>query len=127
MKHLQDYIIEQAQVNEAAESKSIVFDFTDLENAEDTLKSLEEKDGVTVEDNKLTVEVTADNVDKLDTVQDILQQYSDTLRKSQKRSSDEQYAQKTISFEKKVGELNDAIDAIKNPDDNGGKKEGEGE
>ena len=132
MKHLQDYIIEAAEVkvNEGAESKSVVFDFTDLENAEDTLKSLEGKDGVTIEDNKLTLEITKDNVDKLETVQDILQQFCQTIRNSQKRSSDEQYAQKTVSFEKKVGEMNDAIDAIKNPDDNddkGGKKEGEDE
>ena len=127
MKHLQDYIIEQAQVNEAAASKSITFDFTDLENAKETIDSLKEKEGVTVDGDKLTVEVTADNVDKLDTVQDILQQYSDTLRNSQKRSSDEQYAQKTVSFEKKVGELNDALDEIANPDTKGGKKEGEDE
>lgn len=136
MKHLQDYIIEAAEVkvNEGAESKSVVFDFTDLENAEDTLKSLEGKDGVTIEDNKLTLEITKDNVDKLETVQDILQQFCQSIRKSQKRSSDEQYAQKTIAFEKKVGEMNDAIDAIQNPDDNdnkgddkGEKKEGEDE
>ena len=132
MKHLQDYIIEAAEVkvNEGAESKSVVFDFTDLENAEDTLKSLEGKDGVTIEDNKLTLEITKDNVDKLETVQDILQQFCQTIRNSQKRSSDEQYAQKTVAFEKKVGEMNDAIDAIKNPDDNDDKddkKEGEDE
>ena len=131
MKHLQDYIIEAAEVkvNESAESKSVVFDFTDLENAEDTLKSLEGKDGVTIEDNKLTLEITKDNVDKLETVQDILQQFCQTIRNSQKRSSDEQYAQKTVAFEKKVGEMNDAIDAIQNPDDNDkdGKKEGEDE
>ena len=38
MKHLQDYIIEQAQINEGASSKSITFDFTDLENGKETMK-----------------------------------------------------------------------------------------
>ena len=71
----------------------------------------------------MTVEITSDNVDKLGTVQDILQQFCETIRKSQKRSSDEQYAQKTVSVEKKVGELNDAIDEIKNPEDDSDKKE----
>jgi len=132
MKHLQDYIIEQAQVNEGASSKSITFNFKDLENGKETLDSLKDKEGVTADEEgeTITVEVTADNVDKLGTVQDILQQYSDTLRNSQKRSSDEQYAQKTVSFEKKVGELNDALDEIANPDDKddkGGKKEEEDE
>ena len=126
MKRLQEFINEQAEVNvnitEAKDSKEITFDFTDLENGEETLKSLEDKEGCTVEDNKLTIKITGDNVDKLDTVQDILQQYSDTIRSSQKRSSDEQYAQKTIKFEKKVGEFNDAIDEISNPkDDKDGK------
>ena len=63
-------------------------------------------------------------------IQDILQQFCQTIRNSQKRSSDEQYAQKTVDFEKKIGELNDAIDEIANEDDNsekGEKKEGEDE
>lgn len=121
MKHLQDYIIEQAQVNEGASSKSITFDFKDLENGKETIESLKDKEGVAVEEDKLTVTVNSDTVDKLDTVQDILQQFCQTIRNSQKRSSDEQYAQKTVDFEKKVGELNDAIDEIKNPDDTGEK------
>lgn len=130
MKHLQDYIIEQAQVNEGASSKSITFDFTDLENGKETIDSLKDKEGVTADGDKLTVEITSDNVDKLGTVQDILQQFCQTVRNSQKRSADEQYAQKTVEFEKKIGELNDALDEIANPDDkddNGGKKEGEDE
>lgn len=130
MKHLQDYIIEQAQVNEGASSKSITFDFTDLENGKETIDSLKDKEGVTVDGDKLTVEITSDNVDKLGAVQDILQQFCQTVRNSQKRSADEQYAQKTVEFEKKIGELNDALDEIANPDDKDdkdGKKEGEDE
>ena len=73
MKHLQDYIVEQAEVkvDEGVTSKSITFDFTDLENAEETLKSLEGKDGVSIDDKKLTLEITADNVDKIGTAQDL--------------------------------------------------------
>lgn len=117
MKHLQDYIIEQAQVNEGASSKTITFNFADLENGKETIESLKDKEGVEAEEDKLTVTVSSDTVDKLDTVQDILQQFCHTIRNSSKRSSDEQYAQKTVEFEKKIGELNDAIDEIKNPDD----------
>ena len=119
MKHLQDYIVEQAEVkvDEGVTSKSITFDFTDLENADETLDSLKEKEGVSIDDKKLTLEITADNVDKIGTVQDILQQFCQTVRKSQKVSSDEQYAQKTVKFEENIGKMNDAIDEIKNPDD----------
>lgn len=117
MKHLQDYIVEQAEVkvDEGVTSKSITFDFTDLENADETIESLKDKEGVSVDDKKVTLEITADNVDKIGTAQDILQQFCQTVRKSQKVSSDEQYAQKTAKFEENVGKMNDAIDEIKNP------------
>lgn len=123
MKHLQDYIVEQAEVkvDEGATSKSITFDFTDLENAEETLESLKDKEGVSIDDKKLTLEITADNVDKIGTVQDILQQYCQTIRKSQKVSSDEQYAQKTVKFEENIGKMNDAIDEIQNPEEDDDK------
>lgn len=114
MKHLQNYIVEQAQVNEGADSKTVVFDFKDLENGPETIESIKDKEGVSVDGDKLTVTISSDTVDKLDTVQDILQQFCQTIRGSQKRSSDEQYAQKTVEFEKKIGELSDAIDEIKN-------------
>lgn len=125
MKHLQDYIVEQAEVkvDEGATSKSITFDFTDLENAEETLESLKDKEGVSIDDKKLTLEITADNVDNLGTVQDILQQYCQTIRKSQKVSSDEQYAQKTVKFEENIGKMNDAIDEIQNPEEDDDKKD----
>ena len=117
MKHLQDYINEAVKINEGIESKTITFDFTDLENGEETVKSLDGQTGISVDGLKVTLSITKDNVDSIGTAQDILQQYCSTIRKSQKVSSNEQYAQKTVSFEKKVGEMNDAIDEITNPDD----------
>ena len=117
MKHLQDYINEAVKINEGIESKTITFDFTDLENGEETVKSLDGQTGISVDGLKVTLSITKDNVDSIGTAQDILQQYCSTIRKSQKVSSNEQYAQRTVSFEKKVGEMNDAIDEITNPDD----------
>jgi len=117
MKHLQDYINEQAQLNEAVESKTVTFDFTDLENAEETIKSLESMEGISVDDKKVTLTINKDNVEKIGTAQDILQQFCQTIRNSTKRTNDEQYAQKTKSFETKVGEMNDAIDEIQGGDD----------
>lgn len=117
MKHLLDYINEAVKIDEGIESKTITFDFTDLENGEETVKSLDGQTGISVDGLKVTLSITKDNVDSIGTAQDILQQYCSTIRRSQKVSSNEQYAQKTVSFEKKVGEMNDAIDEITNPDD----------
>ena len=118
MKNLTTFINEKRALNnktikESNDSKEITFNFTDLENAKETIESLEKMDNVTKKsDNELTVTVTSDNVDKLDTVVDILQQYAETLRHSSKRSSSETYAQKTIAFAKSVASLNDAIDEL---------------
>ena len=129
MKSLQDFILENVEVDESkSESKTITFNFDGLENAEDTLKSFEDREGCSVEDNKLTVTLSEETKGKLDTVQDILQQYCETIRNSSKRSSDEQYAQKTKSFADKLNEFNTALDELENPDeddDGDDKKEDE--
>ena len=116
MKHLNEYILEAAEEQTVVESKgkSISFDFSDLENGEDTLKSLEGKEGCTVEENKLTIKVDSSNVDKLSTVQDILQQFVEAEKKSSEFTNNESYAQKVSKFGSKVEELNNAIDEIQN-------------
>lgn len=138
MKSLVEFIKESIVVE--SEDKTITFDFTGIENAEETLKSLGEySDVVTVEDNKVTVTLNADNIEKVGSVQDIIQQAVQHERAGEKSTNDEQYAQKVGALEKKVAEMNDAIDAIENPDDGDdkdgkkedgkseGKKEGENE
>ena len=110
MKSLQEFIIEQVQVNEEASSKTITFNFKDLENDEETLKSFEDKEYCTIDGEKLTVTVTPDNFDKLEEVVKHLQEYTSTIRNSTKRSADETYAQKTKSFEEKMDDLNKAIE-----------------
>lgn len=122
MKSLQEFIIENVEVDESkSESKTITFNFDGLENGEDTLKSLEDKEGCLVEDNKLTINLSEETKGKLDSVQDILQQYCETIRNSSKRSSDEQYAQKTKSFADKLNEFNTALDELENPDEDDDK------
>ena len=123
MKTLQEYLIESTNVFEDDESKTVTFDFTDLENAEETINSLKDKEGVSVDDNKVTITITSDNVDNLGSVQDILQQYCSTIRNSSKRSSNEQYAQKTKSFEESVNKMNDIIDEIQNPEEDDDDKD----
>jgi len=116
MKHLQEFISEAINVTEASEeSKSFTFDFTDLENAEDIVKSLENREGVTIDGTKVSVEIKKGA--NITNVQDILQQSIQTLRKSQKSVNDETYAQKTAKLEKTLGEMNDFIDKVENPEE----------
>ena len=93
MKRLQDFIIENI-VTEAndAKQKCFVFNLANMENGEETVKSFENMPGVTIDDQKVTVCVSSENFDKLDTFQDIMSQFIEHLRNSPKRASDEQYA-----------------------------------
>lgn len=121
MKSLVDYINENLnkQINESEDSKSFTFSFKELPNAKETIESLvnmAEDKGLDVESTedsftiKLTKELCKDNRDKIDGIQDVLQQYSDMNRKDSKNASSESYAQLTASFEKKVDEFVSFID-----------------
>ena len=119
MKNLQDYINEK--LNESnEESKDFVFNFEGIENGEETVNSLNNREHVTVDGNKVTVTIKKDI--NIDTVQDILQQAIQVARKSQKSINDEQYAQKTAKLEKTLGAMNDYIDQANNPEDNDKKE-----
>ena len=111
MKNLRDFILESES------SKTITFNFKDLENAEDTIKSLESCEGVSVQDQSVTVTVSSDTVSKIGPAKDILQQFSNEIRNSSSRTNNEMYAQKTKEFENKVTELNDAIKELENPEE----------
>jgi len=109
MKSLLQYIHEAVS---DPTSKNILFDFTGIENADDTIKSLQElskKSGVpvSVDAQKVTVSFTATTLDAAEPIIDVLQQFIEKEGKSQKRSSDEQYAQKLHRFEDAMQKLDD--------------------
>lgn len=110
MKSLREYI------KESRESGSIKFNFDGMDNADDILKKFDSIQSASVNDKEVEVMNNA-NVDELKEVYDILKKYSDGERNGSHRTNDEQYAQKTIQFEKKVNELKEMIDKIEAPDD----------
>ena len=116
MKSLSEFIKECIEVEEnyINESCSLSINFDGLDDAEDILKQLADMDGAEVTEN--TVELSCDaGAESLKKVYDILKKYSDKQRNSQHRSSDEQYAQKTVKFENKVNELNNMIQELEKP------------
>ena len=110
MKSLREYI------KESRETGSIKFNFDGMDNADEILKKFETIQSASVNDKEVEVMNNA-NVDELKEVYDILKKYSDGERNGSHRTNDEQYAQKTIQFEKKVNELKEMIDKIEAPDD----------
>ena len=113
MKSLKEFISESVVIeasDDKPESKDFTFDFTDMENGEETVKSFADMSNVSVEDKKVTVTVKKDA--NIDTVQDILQQAIDILRRSSKSRNYENYAQKTAKLERTLGEMNNFIDEL---------------
>ena len=105
MKSLIEYI------KESREEGSIKFNFDGMDNADEILKKFDSIQSASVNDKEVEVMSNA-NVDELKKVYDILKKYSDGERNGSHRTNDEQYAQKTIQFEKKVNELKEMIDKI---------------
>ena len=111
MKSLIEYI------KESRDQASIKFNFDGMDNADEILKKFESIQSASVNNKEVKVMNNA-NVDELKKVYDILKEYSDGERNGSHRTNDEQYAQNTIKFEKKVNELKKMIDNIEAPDDN---------
>lgn len=120
MKSLSEFLKENMQVNEGEQKGSFEFNFKDLPNAEDTMKSLEDMctdKGISfkIDDTKFKLSLPddiADNKDKVSGIQDVLQQYSDANRKDQKNSSDDAFAQKTKAFMNTLNSMNEFIDRV---------------
>lgn len=110
MKSLTEYIKENFIVEEEDKTQSITFNFEGIDSAEETVKSLSDMEYVSVDGNKVTVTVTSDNCDKLDTVQDILQQSIQLERAGTKSTNNEQYSQKVSALEKQLAKFNDTLD-----------------
>ena len=110
MKSLREYI------KESRDQASIKFDFDGMDNADEILKKFDSIQTASVNDKEVKVMINA-NVDELKKVYDILKEYSDGERNGSHRTNDEQYAQKTIKFDKKVNELKEMIAKVETPDD----------
>ena len=120
MKNLKEYVLEafeddkkEVEVIEAAtEQKKFEFDFTDLDNAEDTINSLKENPAVSADGNIVTLTVSNEDNDNVERATEVLRQYTEVIRSSSRRASDEQYAQKTVKFAKVVSDVDNYIEEL---------------
>lgn len=108
MKNLSDYIYE-SMVNESS-SKELRFEFGGLDKKDETIKSIEDlanSKGVYSEkvSNGIKIKATDDNRDKLDSIQDVLQQYVQKMQDDDK--ADEGDVKKLSD---QLDKLNDFID-----------------
>ena len=125
MKSLVETLNESLNINESNE-KMLRFEFGDLEHADDTIKSIEDlanKNSVYSEkiDGGIKIKVNDSNRDKLDSIQDVLQQYVQKMQDDDKADQDD-----VKSLVNQLNKLSDFIDS-ENEEDEEDPKEGEGE
>ena len=110
MKSLVETLNESLNINESNE-KMLRFEFGDLEHADDTIKSIEDianKNSVYSEkiDGGIKIKVNDSNRDKLDSIQDVLQQYVQKMQDDDKADQDD-----VKSLAGQLGKLSDFIDS----------------
>lgn len=124
MKSLAEALNESLNINESKE-KMLRFEFGDLEHADDTIKSIEDlanKNSVYSEkiDGGIKIKVNDNNRDKLDSIQDVLQQFVDKVQNDDKADESDV---KTIADQ--LNKLNDFIDDEDTDDNENENKEDE--
>ena len=110
MKSLVETLNESLNINESKE-KMLRFTFGDLEYADETIKSIEDlanKNSVYSEkiDGGIKIKVNDSNKDKLDSIQDVLQQYVQKMQDDDKADQDD-----VKSLADQLGKLSDFIDS----------------
>ena len=126
MKSLVETLNESLNINESKE-KMLRFEFGDLEHADDTIKSIEDianKNSVYSEkiDGGIKIKVNDSNKDKLDSIQDVLQQYVQKMQDDDKADQDE-----VKSLADQLGKLSDFIDSEDEEDEKDEEDPEEGE
>lgn len=92
MKSLSETLNESLNINESKE-KMLRFTFGELEHADETIKSIEDlanKNSIYSEkvDGGIKIKVNDSNKDKLDSIQDVLQQYVQKMQDDDKSNQD---------------------------------------
>ena len=126
MKSLVETLNESLNINESNE-KMLRFEFGDLEHADDTIKSIEDlanKNSVYSEkiDGGIKIKVNDSNRDKLDSIQDVLQQYVQKMQDDDKADQDD-----VKSLADQLGKLSDFINSEDEEDEKDEEDPEEGE
>lgn len=124
MKSLVETLNESLNINESKE-KMLRFEFGDLDHADETIKSIEDisaKNEIYSEkiDKGIKIKANDSNKDKLDSIQDVLQQYVQKMQDDDKANQDD-----VKSLANQLNKLSDFIDSEDDDDDKEDPEEGE--
>lgn len=104
--------------NETSEdTKTVVFDFTDINGASDLAKALDGETGITIDGTKIKVAATKDNANDLSDVLDTIKKTYSAAKKIEKTTNSETFSAKIKKIGKGLSALYNYIDDITGDDD----------
>lgn len=104
--------------NETSEdTKTVVFDFTDINGASDLAKALDGETGITIDGTKIKVAATKDNANDLSDVLDTIKKTYSAAKKTEKTTNSETFSAKIKKIGKGLSALYNYIDDITGDDD----------
>ena len=104
--------------NETSEdTKTVVFDFTDINGASDLAKTLDGETGITIDGTKIKVAATKDNANDLSDVLDTIKKTYSAAKKTEKTTNSETFSAKIKKIGKGLSALYNYIDDITGDDD----------
>ena len=99
------------------DTKTVVFDFTDINGASDLAKALDGETGITIDGTKIKVAATKDNANDLSDVLDTIKKTYSAAKKTEKTTNSETFSAKIKKIGKGLSALYNYIDDITGDDD----------
>ena len=99
------------------DTKTVVFDFTDINGASDLAKALDGETGITIDGTKIKVAATKDNANDLSDVLDTIKKTYSAAKKTEKTTNSETFSAKIKKIGKGLSALYNYIDDITGGDD----------
>lgn len=109
--------IKKEHTETSEDTKTVVFDFTDINGASDLAKSLDGETGITIDGTKIKVAATKDNANDLSDVLDTIKKTYSAAKKTEKTTNSETFSAKIKKIGKGLSALYNYIDDITGDDD----------
>ena len=109
--------IKKEHTETSEDTKTVIFNFTDINGASDLAKALDGETGITIDGTKIKVAATKDNANDLSDVLDTIKKTYSAAKKTEKTTNSETFSAKIKKIGKGLSALYNYIDDITGDDD----------
>ena len=109
--------IKKEHTETSEDTKTVIFNFTDINGASDLAKALDGETGITIDGTKIKVAATKDDANDLSDVLDTIKKTYSAAKKTEKTTNSETFSAKIKKIGKGLSALYNYIDDITGDDD----------